>query len=464
MIECTILIFGATGDLSQRKLIPALYSMYKQSRNQIKFIFVGAAKDDISIDQLFDLAKENIEDFDQTIYEELKKISYYHRVDFNELNDFKKLAYKIYEYEKKYNLKPNRLIYLAAPADFFCRITQNLSESNIISKLSNDNIWQRVVYEKPFGWDLNSAKSINECIEKYISENQIYRIDHYLTKALVNSITLFRFSNIVFEAVWSSDYIDNIQIIFSETASIEKRGEFYDRYGALKDVVQNHMLQILSLIAMEKPVTLDQKSITESKSEVLKNISIEDGILGQYEGYLQEENVKKDSKTETYVALKCFVDMPRWSNVPFYLKTGKCLYKKSTEIHIVFKKVSKKLFLLPGFYDSNILSIRISPDSGFSFRLNALKGSTDKILPMTMDLCYRCLFGFDLPRSYQVLISEIMKGDKGISVSWPEIKYSWKFIEQVNNLQLPMYRYKQGSYGPEKVLKFSEKYNFNWLL
>lgn len=461
----TIIILGATGDLSRKKLLPALYYLFKHN-NKANFIFIGAARDNkIDIKTLFEQSNISASKDDISYTNELLKRSYYYAVDFNNPSDFDKLAKAINSAELEQNMQDNnRLIYLAASAHFYCSITKNLISSGIIKKEDkNSTKHYRVVYEKPFGWDLESAKAINRCIDKLINEEQIYRVDHYLTKALVNSIGLIRFSNILFEPVWNKEYVDHVQIIFSEKVSVEGRGAFYDQYGALKDVVQNHMLQMLSLVAMERPESLDAVSVSKAKCQVLRNTFITHGLKGQYKGYLQEPGVNPLSMTETFAVLKCYIDTARWHNVPFYLKTGKTLVHKSTEIHIVFKQIPKELFLLKGNYDSNVLTIRISPNSGFSLRLNVQKASSPyNVIPMSMDFCYHCFFGHDVPRAYEILLRDVMSGDKSISVSPEEIELAWQIIAQANKLKLNLYRYEQGTQGPHESEVFARKNNITW--
>lgn len=464
MLECTVIIFGATGNLSHKKLIPSLFNLFKYKQEELKFNLIGAAVDDITVDQLFNQIFSDISSNEKDMLEKFKRNTFYQRLNFENLEDFNNLFSLIKDCEKENNLPGNRLIYLAAPADYFCIITKNLTKSGIVKKQKEtQNIWHRVVYEKPFGWDLKSAEQINNCIIELLDERQIYRIDHYLTKALVNSITIIRFSNIIFEPVWNNKYIDHVQIILSETESILDRGLFYDKYGALKDVVQNHMLQLFALVAMNAPKSLTSDAICRAKCEVLSHAIVENGLLGQYRNYLNEKNVKEASRTETFAVIKLSINLPRWKGVPFYFKTGKNLSKKATEIHVVFKKISKNLFSQTGYYDPNILSFNISPNACISLKLNIQKITESALIPMCMDFCYKW-FGFFMPESYEVLLLDVMQGDKSAAVSWDEIKYSWGLLQKINELNLPLYFYEPKSEGPNEMELFLKKYGFNWLL
>ena len=450
----TILILGATGDLSRRRLIPTLYELVKH-RKDSSFAFIGAAKDTVSIKALID---ECIPEGDQEILSALHERSSYQVVDFTDPATFETLALHIKEQEALHGLSGNRLVYLAVASQWYCTITELLSKYGIIERTDN----HRVVYEKPFGWDADSARDIDECITRCIAEKQIYRVDHYLSKALVTSLLLTRFSNVFFEPVWNAQYIDQVQIIFSEKVSLLGRGEFYDQYGALKDVVQNHILQLLAFIGMEKPPSFAHDCVSDYKSYILRHTKITDGLLGQYEGYKEVPGVASDSTRETYALLRAEISTPRWNGVPFFIKTGKALDYKSTEIHIVFKPQSKTLMHETGSFDANRLVIRISPESAILLRLNTQRGREPAILPITMEFCYRCTFGAEQPHSYETLFNVIMRGDKSAVVSLDEIVYAWDIITEVQNLSIPLYTYLPGSQGPSEAQPFSKKYDIQW--
>ncbi len=446
MNKWTIVVFGASGDLSKRQIIPALYEFAQKNH----VLFIGVAHAHVTIESLIDRAKPFIENPQETAIKKLVENSAYMSMDFKNPEDFKKLAKFIEEQEQKHNFPGSRLAYLATAADFFCTISQQLSDTGIIKRDQH----HRIVYEKPFGHNRISAQAIDTCIEKLFDQTQIYRIDHYLTKEMVNNIILLRFANILFEPVWNNTYIDHIEVIATETVSIEGRGAFYDAFGAVKDVVQNHILQLIALVTMEDPGSTKIADIRAKKIAILKALKPISGIRGQYENYQHEHNVQPDSVTETFVALKFEIDLPVWRNVPIYVKAGKCLDKKLTEIRIVFKNLKNCLFSKKNSCDPNILTIRISPDGGFLLDVNAKKpNSFTEFMPVTLDFCYECLYAAETPKAYEVLLREIIAGDQSIAVSAEEIDYQWQVVDMIQQLHLPLYSYTCGSRGPLEAEK-----------
>jgi len=462
MKNVTIILFGATGDLAKRKLIPALYRFVAHKKLE-NVIIIGVAFDDVTSDQMIDAAKPFVQDGKQEYWDVLRKNSYYKKTNFNEYNDFISLNTFIDECERKHTIQKNRIFYLATSAQFFCPITHNSAQAGLLQRDAIlDAVRHKIVYEKPFGHDLRSAHIINECIAQWVNESQVYRIDHYLTKEVVSNIAMIRFTNCVLEPLWSNRYIDQIQIILSESGGIENRGIYYDASGALRDVVQNHMLELLALICMEAPEKLTGDYIRVERVKVLEKIRFIDGILGQYDGYKSENNVNVNSCTDTYASLKLAVDTPRWAGVPFYLKTGKKLDKKETIIHIKFKQVD--CLLLRGCpTDSNWLTIQIAPEALFVLTLNAkVPGSAHQVMPVGMEFCHSCLFGLQTPQAYEVLLEEIIRGEQSISVRFDEIEYAWKLIDAVITHKLPMYTYKAGSTGPQEEKHFADKHGMRW--
>lgn len=461
MKNCTIIIMGITGDLARKKLIPAYYSLRSRYPDS-KFRLIGCAKEESDIHTILNNAKPYINNFNPELFSLLEKEAFYYKLDFNNISDFQNLALKLEDFQKQEDIGNNKLIYLACPADFFVPITKNLALSSIVQNKSKlpPEIFNLIVYEKPFGWDLTSAYEINQVISNYFEQEQIFRIDHYLTKSLVNSIALVRFTNSIFEPVWNKNYIQQIQIIFDESISIGPRGLFYDKYGALKDVVQNHMLQLLSLVAMAKPYPFKPEQISKAKAQVLQYVSVQDGILGQYQGYKSESGVNPSSITETFAYIKLMINNTQWSGVPFYLKTGKNLKSKSTEIKIVFKPISIDYFKEFGEFEPNVLNIIIAPDSSFSLKLNTQKaGDLYRTIPVTMNFCYHCEFGQNFREAYELLLSEILKLDHSISVSKEEIENSWKIIDKIKELKFPLYSYDKGTSGPKEQENFIKKHN-----
>ncbi len=463
MNNCAIVLLGASGDLSKRKLLPALYKLIRQNKLH-NFIVVGAAFDDTTAQTILEQSKQFIDTIDPVAWKQLSDNTYYHKLNFTNPDDFVALHSFVSKLEKQHNLSGNRIIYLAAASHFFCTITEHLESSALAQKLSEkDRIWHRIVYEKPFGHDLKSAHEINACIAQSFHESQIYRIDHYLTKELVGNIALVRFTNCVFEPLWNNRYIDNVQIILSEKICVEERGAYYDHYGALRDVVQNHMLMLLALVGMESPERLTGEFIRTERAKVLEKVRVVDGVLGQYEGYQQEKNVAPDSTTETFAMLYLMIDNVRWSGVPFYFKTGKCLDKKETTIHIKFKQVDCLLAKnCPS--ESNYLTIQVTPESAFLLSLNAKKpGLRHEVVPVKMEFCHSCLFEESIPEAYEVLFEEIIRGEQSVSVRFDEIEYAWKIIDSVKAMNLPVHSYQQGSgTGPKEVEKFANKHGMRW--
>lgn len=463
MNNCTIVLFGISGDLAKRKIIPALY--YMLERNKLKkFLLIGAALDEYTVPELLERSKEFIGTVDQRLWNILLENTFYKTLDFNNALDYDELKLLIEAEERKRQMSGNRIIYLAAAAHFFCPITTHIAASGIAKRSEKHaDFWHRIIYEKPFGHDLSSAQVINRCIHASFNENQIYRIDHFLSKELVSNIALVRFTNIIFEPLWNSNYIDNVQILLSESIGIEGRGTYYDQYGVLCDVVQNHMLEMLALIAMEAPEKLTGDYIRNERAKVLDSIVFKDGILGQYHGYRKENHVAPLSKTETFASLYVTVDNERWKGVPFYLKAGKKLTKKETVIHIQFKPVTCLLTEGACPTEGNYLTIEIAPDQGFSLTLNAKKvGFVDQVMPIKMEFCHSCLYGPLVPEDYEVLFEEVIKGEQSIAVRIDEIESAWKIIDTIKKNTLPVYEYAQGSQGPEELKEFEKKHSMRW--
>lgn len=465
MNECTFIILGATGDLTKRKLIPAIYKLVQEKKLK-KFAIVGAAIDDVSADEFIDRGRSFIPTVNYEIWEELKKVAYYQKIDFNKQKDFNTLRMRVEEIEKERGLSGNRMVYLATPSYFFCDITRYLGDSGLV-KPADDNgmsngVWHRIVYEKPFGVNLASACETNECITHFFSEKQIYRIDHYLTKELVGNILLVRFTNMLFEPLWNKQYIDHVQIVLSESIGLEGRGRYYDKYGVLKDIVQNHALQLLALVAMELPGELNARHIRDQKAALLQRVHADDGLLGQYIGYLREQDVASNSKTPTFSTLRFLVDTPRWQGVPFFVKAGKRLDKKNSSIHIQFKEVDCSL-RDRCMYAANSLTIQIDPDASFSVQLNTKKpGATYDVTPIDLSFSHDYVFGTATPAAYEVILEQIIAGEQSISVRFDEIEYSWRIVEKIEQLGLPLYPYEPGSPGPLALQMFDKKYGIRW--
>jgi glucose-6-phosphate 1-dehydrogenase len=490
MNDCAIILLGATGDLSTRKIFPALYTLFKNNKLG-NSIIIGAALSEVTAQQLLENAKKYIKPSDGDTWHAFSKRVLYFPVNFSNPEDFNALAAYVAVQEKKGKLAGNRIVYCATAPYFYCTITQGLAASGLIKKMQNvrkvrqahhereedsgsssarpelvqgfGRIYNRIVYEKPFGHDLASAQEINACIAAHFEEHQIFRIDHYLTKELVGNIALVRFTNIVFEPLWNNRYIDHVQIIFDEEVCLDGRGAFYDKYGALADVMQNHMMQLVALIGMEAPQKLTGDFIRTERAKVLQKVKVIDALLGQYKGYHQEQGVAPDSKTETFAEVYVRIDNPRWAGVPFYLKAGKCLDKKETTIYIKFKQVDCLLSkACPS--ESNNLTIEISPNPLFALTLNAkVPGKNDEVSPVKMTFASD-VFGPQSPEAYETLIEEILKGEQSVSVRFDEIEYAWKIIDAVRALKPPLYEYERRSKGPQEGQElFQKKHGMRWI-
>ncbi|MCK5811603.1 MAG: glucose-6-phosphate dehydrogenase [Clostridiales bacterium] len=476
-------IFGGTGDLTKRKLIPALYNLEIEKKLSEKFIIVAIGRRDYTTEFYRKQMKEAIIEFSGDTFNEkdwnkfVIKISYL-RFDFSHTCEGYTILDKyLSKIDKENGINGNRIYYLAVPPSSFEPIINNLHCRKML--LNKDN-WQRVMVEKPFGSNLKSARELNENISKSIKEKNLFRIDHYLGKEMIQNIMAIRFGNSIFEPLWNHQYIENIQIISSETIGVKSRGSYYEATGVLKDMLQNHILQMLSLIAMEPPISLLPEEIRDEKVKAIKSLRIDHGekvedtiVLGQYGespshiGYRDEDNVNSKSKVPTFIAMKAYIDNFRWSGVPFYIKVGKGLPEKETKIIIQFKK-------LPGInhYEEfnntkpNMLVIRIQPNEGIYFQINAkTPGNEFKVNSVEMDYCQKSAISSNSTAAYERLIIEAIRNNSSLFTRWDELEYSWKYIESIEqaiksyNYQYPNYVF--GTEGPTMADKLLES-NHKW--
>lgn len=459
MSNVTFIIIGATGDLAKRYIIPAIYNLVKEKKVD-QFAVLGLARRSMTVPQLLAPSKEFIIDLNQKVWKQLEQATYYNILQFDKVADFHKLKSTLQKIEQKHNISGNRLFYLATLPQHFDTITLNLAASGV-AKQSKTN-WSRLVYEKPFGEDLQSAQKINKCIARVFDESQVYRMDHYLGKELVGNIALVRFTNRILEPLWNRNHLESVQIILSEKLGLEGRDEFYDKYGALKDVVQSHMLQMIALVGMESPVKITGDYIRDEKVKILQKVKVKEVLLGQYEGFTKEEGVNPNSKTETFAVLKLEIDHPRWKGVPFFLKTGKFLDKRETSIHLKFKMV-ECLLTKNCPTDSNYLTIRIQPNEGIIFEINAkIPGETYQVLPIKMEFCHSCLYGLKSPQAYENLLKLVIEGDQSVFVRNDEIEASWKIVDGIKKEKYLLYSYKKGSTGPKELEQWSRKEKVRW--
>jgi glucose-6-phosphate 1-dehydrogenase len=457
----SFIIMGASGDLTKRKLIPSIYALLLHKKITSCSI-IGVALTKTDKESILESARPFITHFDEAVWKQLSDAFEYYFFDFYKDLDYQALKEHIQKAEVQHQLSGNRLFYFATMPEHFAPITHKLALHKIVKpEAKNQTPWTRVVYEKPFGDNLRSAQAINEQIARVFHEDQVFRIIHYLGKEIVGNITLLRFTNLFFQPLWNNQYIESIEISINEKIGIEGRGQYYDKYGVLKDVVQNHLLQILALVAMESPDQLIGESIRDKKAAVLAQTKIDELLLGQYEGYLQEPHVAANSKTPTFAALKLSIDNDRWRGVSFFLKTGKNLHKKEASIHIKYKKIPC-LLLDNCPADSNYLTISIEPDEGFYLEINAkTPGLNYSVTPVTMNFCHRALFGPNTTQAYEALLADVIRHDQSVFVRSDEIEHAWKIIENGKTTS-ELYLYRPGSQGPFELQKWSEKMNIRW--
>src|SRR6056297_139048 len=477
-LSCTMIIFGSTGDLTKRKLIPAIHELEKGKYLPNKFKLIGIGRRNISQEEYSNMLYKGIKEYtnietNQKLWNKISEKIYYLKMDFTKLSEYKKLYEYLLEDNKSKEISSNLMFYLAVSPEYFGAIVNNLKENNIID---GNNHWNRMVIEKPFGKDFESAKKLNNEITKVFKENQIFRIDHYLGKEMIQNITMLRFENSIFEPIWSNKYIENIQIIVSEKEGIGLRGEYYDNTGALKDMIQSHLLQILAITAMESPENFNMDSIRNAKAKLLEDLVLftddnneENIVFGQYEGYKDEKGVSKHSNRETFVAMKVFIENERWQGVPIYLMTGKNLKEKLAQVNIEFKKpkntINNKIniFDLEKNIQSNVLEIMIQPQEGIGLKINIKKPTEmNKMEVAEMEYCRTCLSGLNTPDAYVKLLLDVIEGDSTRFTRWDELSSSWKFIDSINEDLIKVHKYKAKGLGPEKAYEMIGEDNRKW--
>jgi glucose-6-phosphate 1-dehydrogenase len=452
MKKLIVTIFGSTGDLTMRKLLPAFSRLIieQQIPNELEIIAVGRRAFQTS-DYLDYIEKNKNVSFDLAA---LKSFVSYFKMELDQTNDYEKLEKYI---EQKSNDETIKLFYLAVGPELFPLISKNLSDSKLVKK---DHLNDRIIFEKPFGNNLESANDIKKLLWQSFSEKQIYRIDHYLGKAMIQNIIMVRFANRIFEEIWHNRSIKKVQIIAKETDTILSRGAYYDQSGALVDMVQSHLLQILSLIAMEVPLSYQSEDLKNEKVKVLDQIRFDPQVklFGQYKGYLQENNVSKSSKTETFVFLKAYVDTPRFKGVPFYLLTGKKLDQKESYIMIEFEETNEqRKWNLP--LSTNKLFIKIDPLDGVSLVLNSkVPNLRDEVEQVELDFCSACRDVGNRVEAYQKLLLDCIEGHKTLFARWDEIEKSWTRIDELKKSVKELYVYEDFNDLKKKInLAFNEE-------
>lgn len=490
---CVLVIFGATGDLTHRKLLPALYNLAIEQPLPPQFSVVGVARRPFSDDEFRQQALDSINQFSRrtpvnpAVWETFSKGLFYCQSQFDDPNGYRSLGELLDRLDRERGTEGNRLFYLATPPSFYPTIGNLLSQAGVAQRGNADGPhFARIIVEKPFGHDYDSAQRLNAELNKGFSEKQIYRIDHYLGKETVQNIMVLRFGNGIFEPIWNRRYIDNVQITVAETLGVGGRGDYYEEAGAIRDMIQNHMMQLLTLTAMEPPVTFGADSVRDEKVKVLSAIPplhdteiTVDTVRGQYGpgyvggekvvGYCEEKDVAHDSQTETYVALKLNIENWRWADVPFYLRHGKRLTKRLTEIAIQFKRPPYLLFSGTGAEEiqANVLSLRIQPNEGISLRFTAkVPGQEMQLRSVNMDFLYGSSFGVEPPEAYERLLLDCMLGDPTLFTRIDETLLAWKLVDTIvagwHKEHSPLPQYEPGTWGPKEADHLIERDGRTW--
>lgn len=497
---CNIVIFGATGDLTQRKLLPTLAHLIHDHPLPENFCIVAFARRPLNDDQWRAMALESINTYmpeEDKLNEAAQKVFaqqlFYCQADIDDPQGYQKLADLLAKLDREKDTHGNRIFYLSTPPDLDPKIIEQLGKSGLSHPAHHNGNgngkgpWVRVITEKPFGHNLASAQDLNRTLAKSFQEPQIYRIDHYMGKETVQNIMAFRFSNGIFEPLWNQNYIDHVQILVGEDLGIGTRAEFYEGAGAIRDIVQNHIMQVLCLVAMEPPAAFDAEAIRDEKVKVLRAIPpltpeevAERVVRGQYTagnsggehvvGYKEEKGVDAHSTTETYIALKLFIENWRWADVPFYIRTGKRLPKRNTEVTIQFKRVPHQLYkptetkgLVP-----NRLTIHIQPDEGITLKIGAkIPGAISQLSSVDMGFTYTSAFGIELPDAYERLIADCMLGDSTLFIRRDEIEASWRIVDSITGAWEKMstdnvHPYPAGTWGPQEANMLIEKDGRHW--
>lgn len=479
-----IMIFGATGDLANRKLFPSLYNLFIKDRLD-RFAVVGIARRELSNEQFQQNVRESVLETNEAAekLDEFVSKFYYHSHDVTDSASYTTLKTLATDLDQHHQLEGNRIFYLAMAPEFFGTIAEHLKQD----RLTDVEGFKRLVIEKPFGHDLESAKVLNNQIRQAFAESEIYRIDHYLGKEMVQNIEVIRFANAIFEPLWNNRYISNIQVTSSETLGVEERGRYYEKSGALRDMFQNHMLQMVALLAMEPPIKLNTEEIRSEKVKVLRAMRPAKGeevnkyfVRGQYgkgtlqdgtsvPGYREEQMVAEDSNTETFIAGKLLIDNFRWAGVPFYIRTGKRMESKSTKIVIQFKDIPMNLYYqTERTLNPNLLVIHIQPEEGITLHLNAKKaGQSMDATPVKLSFANKGVNGMNTPEAYEKLLYDCLRGDATNFTHWDEVSLSWSFVDNISEVwetekDETFPNYPSGSMGPDCADKLLEKDGVFW--
>lgn len=491
--SCTLVIFGASGDLTKRKLIPALWSMFQGRVLPEPFAVVGVARSEMTNEQFRGRMREAISDFARVqppsarVWDRFAQALFYYAGDPADPAMYPGLTAYLKQVEQERGTGANRLFYVSTPPSVYPHLVTRLGEAGLSRPTENSNGWVRIIIEKPFGRDLHSAGALNQVVAAAFSEDQVYRIDHYLGKETVQNVLVFRWANGIFEPLWNRNHVDHVQITVGESIGVEGRGAYYEESGALRDMIQNHILQLLCLVAMEPPVTFDADPVRDEKTKVMRSIrpvAADEvdrvAVRGQYGpgfvggqrvvGYREEKGVSGESITETFAALRLEIENWRWAGVPFYLRTGKRLPKRASEIAVQFKRTPHLVFRRNPeiLAEPNLLVLRIQPDEGMSLSFGAkLPGPELRIKPVEMEFDYGQAFGGEPPEAYERLLLDAMKGDATLYARGDWVMMAWELLQPVlegwaagDPRKFP--NYEAGTWGPAEADTLIERSGRRW--
>ena len=487
-----VVIFGASGDLTRRKLIPALYNLALQNRLPERFAVVGYARSEMTDEVFRQKMREAVQQFsrsglDESAWQKFAFTLYFIPGAYDDPKGYETLKEFVGNFDRGSRALPNRVFYLAVPPDLYGPVVRHIASAGLAPRESDGVGRTRAVIEKPFGTDLESARELNRTVHEVLEERQVYRIDHYLGKETVQNIMVFRFANAVFEPIWNRRYVDHVQITAAETVGVENRGGYYETAGVVRDMFQNHLLQLLCLTAMEPPVGLSADAVRDEKTKLLRAvrpISIDQvataAVAGQYgpgkmdgnelPGYREEPGVPKDSSSPTYAALRFFIDNWRWEGVPFYLRSGKRLAKRVSEIAIQFKRPPMLMFKACPVDEvsPNVLVIRIQPDEGISLTFEVKPpGPEVCVSPLSLDFKYDEAFGSSPPEAYETLLEDSIEGDSTLFTRHDWVELAWSLVDPViraweNNKPADFPNYPAGTWGPKAADDFLQRDGRRW--
>ena len=469
-------IFGASGDLTRRKLFPALYALASRKMLPEGFAVLGSARSPMSSDEFRKAMEEAVRgnarvEFKQEVWDELAGSTYYVPTEFGDDHMHDRVTGRLAELDEEHGTEGNRLYYLAVPPNAIPMLVHEIGERR------PQHGWSRVVVEKPFGVDLASAARLNHELLRHFDENEIFRIDHYLGKETVQNMLALRFANGIFEPLWTRQYVDHVQITVAEAIGIEGRASFYEKLGASRDVFQNHMLQLIAITAMEPPIDFDADAVRNEKAKVLRATEVDAVVRGQYgagyvegkmvPGYREEDGVDPESTIETYVAAKLRIDTWRWADTPFYVRTGKRLPRRETTIAIQFKRVPQSLFTHADGLRPNVLAIHVQPDEGVSLGIGAkVPGQGMTVRTVNMDFLYGGAFRTGLPEAYERLILDAMRGDPTLFTRADEIEEQWRIVDSFRTRwddQVPDFpNYDAGTWGTDEADELLHRDGRSW--